>query len=223
MAILRCVLVFIFLISGIATRLQAEIVAPDKIDLGKLLRVSTPDDADLFFWSVPDGIDYEASIDNKKLVCTGLAGTYKFQLTSFRIDWDNHKVTPLPQSMKIVVIGEAKPPTPPVPPPIPLVGTAKEVYEWGMSVAVNRDLANRLSVNYKTIATKYNNMEVTVAQALEELRILNNKVLDTRDKKDAWSVFGSRLEEKMNNAWPMEKTVLVKMLEDISLGLSYVK
>jgi hypothetical protein len=200
-----------------------EIVAPEKSDVGKLIPITCTDEADIYIWGVPEGIDYRAIDNNKELICTGLEGVYKFQLTTIKVDWDTKKITQLPQQNKLVIIGKG---LPPVPPPIPepvLTGLAKEVYQWGKAVENHRGLASGLSTNYKAIATKYAGMTVTIEQAMNQLRDLNNKVLDVREKKDAWAVFGSRLEEKLTAAWPMDKPTFVKFLNDVALGLSYVK
>ena len=88
---------------------------------------------------------------------------------------------------------------------------------------INRECATPISKNYSTVADKYNKMELTVQQAFDELRKLNNAVLDTREEKDSWAVFGSRLEEKLNSVWPMDKAATVRFLQDVALGLSHVK
>ena len=205
-----------------------EIKAPEKSDVGKLIPIVCTDEADIYIWGVPEGIDYIAIDDNKELICTGLEGVYKFQLTTIKVDWDTKKITQLPQQSKLIIIGKGLPPVPPTPPTPPtpkpvLTGLAKEVYGWGQAVQTHRDLAQGLGANYKTIGAKYAGMTVTIEQAMNQLRDLNNKVLDAREKKDAWAVFGSRLEEKLTAAWPMDKPTFVKFLNDVSLGLSYVK
>jgi hypothetical protein len=207
-----------------------EITCPDKVEVGKLLVVECTDVADVFIWNVPDGIDYVAIDGNKKLVCAGLEGTYRFGLVAIKIDWDTKAVVPSNQQTKVVTIGKGLPPVPPVPdpdkPPLPpapvLTGLAKDVYDWGMASSA-KDKGAELSKNYGLICTKYGKGEVTVEQAFNQLRELNNKTLNTRELKDSWAVFGSRLEEKLNAAWPMQKDVLTDFLKAVSLGLSYVK
>lgn len=216
------IVVFYFVICANA---WGEIVAPEKTDLGKLIPITSTDNADIFIWSVPDGLDFMAIEGNKKLICTGLEGSYKVQLTTITIDWTTKQITQSPQQSKMVMIGKGAPPDPvdPVVPDPVLTGVAKEVYDWSKTVATHRDCAKELSGNYKTIAAKFASMTVTIEQAMTQLRELNNKVLDTREEKDAWAVFGSRLEEKLNSVWPMEKTLFVSFLNEVSLGLSYVK
>lgn len=205
-----------------------EIVAPEKAEVGKLIPISSAEDADIYIWAIPEGIDSLLMSNNKELVCTGLEGIYKFQLTTVKLDWDMQTYIVSPLQSKLIVIGKVVPPVPPTPPPPPtpepvLTGLAKDVYGWGKEIENHRNLSSGLSANYKTVATKYAGMTLTIEQAMTQLRDLNNKVLDAREKKDAWAVFGSRLEEKLTVAWPMNKPTFVKFLNDVSLGLSFVK
>ena len=217
------------LVVGWANQGWSEIKCPERIDVGKLLTVEATDEANIFIWSVPEGIDYVAIDGNRKLICTGLEGSYKFQLTTIKVDWDTKQLTQSPQQMKTVVIGKAVPPKPepdkpdPVNPDPVLSGLAKEVYDWAKTVTSYRELGVKLSDNYLAVGAKYAASEITLEQAMEELRGLNGKVLDTREKKDSWAIFGSRLEEKMVAGWPMEKEKFVALLKDVATGLSYVK
>lgn len=196
---------------------QAEIVCPDNVVIGEKLVVKTSDQADIYLWQIPDAIQFEALPGNTELHCWGKVGKYKFGLVTLKIDWEAHKVIQGPQQYKELTITEGSTP------PVPLTGFAKEVYDWGMAVPINRECATPISKNYSTVADKYNKMELTVQQAFDELRKLNNAVLDTREEKDSWAVFGSRLEEKLNSVWPMDKAATVRFLQDVALGLSHVK
>lgn len=219
---LLCLWVWIIL----AVPVWGGIVAPEKSEVGKLIPISCTDEADIFIWGIPEGIDYRAIDNNRELICTGLEGVYKFQLTIIKMDWEQKKFTQLTLPAKLILIGKVGPPQPPPPPPTPepaLTGLAKEVYAWGKSVEKYRKYGKDLSENYKTVSIKYAGMTVTIEQAMVQLRELNNKVLDAREKKDDWAIFGSRLEEKLTTAWPMDKPTFVKFLNDVSLGLSYIK
>jgi len=201
---------------------MGEITGPQQLDMGKLLVVKCTDTADVFMWTVPEGIDGVFVDGNKEFHGAGLAGTYKFQLTTLTIDWDNRKITQSPTQTYTVVIGTPKPPDPVNPQP-DLTGLAKDIYVWASGVSAHKYLAVKLSSNYKQVATRYQKAEITVEQALEAIRTLNNQTLDNQEKRDAWAVFGSRLEDKMSSAWPMDKNTMVKFLNDVALGLSYVK
>jgi len=216
------------LVAGWVSVGWSDIQAPEKVEVGKLLPVVATDDADIFIWSVPDGIDFVAIDGNKKLICTGLEGSYKFQLTTIKINWDTKQLTQSPQQTKVITIGKGLPPVPPPDDPVDpvdpaLTGFAKEVYGWAKTVTGHRSLGVRLSDNYLTVSVKYGASELTLEQAMEELRTLNGKVLDSREKKDSWAIFGSRLEEKMLAGWPMTKEQFVNLLNDVALGLSHVR
>lgn len=216
-----------------------EIIAPDQIELGKLLKVTADNDADIFIWSIPSDIDYEVLEGNKKVICTGLEGSYKFELTTIKVDWDNKTFIQSPLQRKVIKIGSGVPPVPPpippvppvppVPPPIPpdpinpLTGIAKDVYDWSMLVpSDNRSAARELSNNYQDIATDLKELGLTIEQSLNELRRLNNQVLDTKEKKNAWVVVGSKLQARMELTWPMTKEEFIGFLEQVSLGFSSV-
>lgn len=213
------VLAIVLLLTSIC---YGQIVGPEKVDLGQKIEVGIDPgvDVNLIFWTIPKGVDYVALDGNKKLYCWANVGSYEFVLNAAKINWEEHTVTQLPQATYTLVVGTPTPPTPPGP---DLDGLALEVYQWGMMVQSNRELASALSDNYKSVSQKLKGIELTIEQALDQLREQNNKILNTQAKKDAWAVFGSRLQSKMESSWPMSREVFAGFLLDVSYGLSYVK
>lgn len=205
---------------------HAEIVGPEKVEEGQLIDLTVTDVADIFIWQLSEGLDSRFFDGNKRVVASGKKGTYRFTLTCAKVNWEAKTVEQLPTLVKVVTVG-AKPDDPDDPdnPPIPvpdLTGFAKEVYGWAMQSS-NRGDAVALSANYANVAKQYNDNMLTVEQAMDLLRKTNNEILNTREKKDAWAVFGSRLEERLSSGWPMDKDKLVAFLNDVAKGLSYVK
>lgn len=202
---------------------NGQIVGPDNVDVGRkvVLKVAEDVDVNLIFWSIPKGIEYEATDNNRTLFIWGNVGTYDFILNAAKIDWESQTVIQIPQALHTLTIGTPEPPTPPDP---DLEGVALECYQWGMSVdSEYRRYAVPLASNYMTVGKQLKNLELTVEQALQELRDNNNEVLDTQAKKDAWSSFGTKLQNKMQSSWPMNREIFAAFLADVGLGLSYVK
>jgi hypothetical protein len=219
-------LVGLLLILCLVGQGKGEIQGLERQDVGKLVTLTATDDAQIFIWSIPDGVDFQAIEENRKVILTALEGSYKISLTTIKVNWETKQLTQSPQQSKVISFGKGLPPVPPVPPvpPTPdLKGLAKEVFDWASSVKEFRELGVKLSDNYLAVSLKYAASELTLEKAMDELRTLNGKVLDTREKKDAWAVFGSRLSERMTISWPMEKEKFVAFLNDVALGLNHVK
>jgi len=209
---------------------NADLIGPTEIAVGKKIVLQCDDQVDLIFWSLPTNLEAEIVEKNTKVFLWGNVGKYAIVCNVVTLDWEQKQVLDQKQYQHVLTItGDTPTPIPPDPPDPPtpnpdLSGLSKDIYEWAMAVDnPYRSKANQLSDNYLSISVKLDQMEVTVPQALEELRALNNAVLNTRELKDAWAVFGSRLQERMVSEWPMERVVFVKFLEDISKGLAHVK
>lgn len=224
--LVKMALILLIVILLLASWCNAEITGPDKVGEGKLIELLVTDEADIFIWQVSDGLDVRYLDGNKRVIATGLKGVYRLTLTCAKVDWEAKTVQQLPTMVKVVTVGDVEPVDPvdpPTPPPVNnLTGFAKEIFEWGM-LSTNKGDALALSTNYANVAKQYGDSLVTVEQAMDLLRKTNNEILNTREKKDAWSVFGSRLEERLSSLWPMEKDKLVGFLNDVAKGLSYVK
>lgn len=210
---------------------HAEIVGSEKVEEGQLIDLTVTDVADIFIWQLSEGLDSRFFDGNKRVVASGKKGTYRFTLTCAKVNWEAKTVEQLPTLVKVVTVGASKPdpddpdPVDPDDPPNPvpdLTGFAKEVYSWAMQSSSKGD-AVALSANYANVAKQYGDNVLTVEQAMDLLRKTNNEILNTREKKDAWAVFGSRLEERLSSGWPMGKDKLVAFLNDVAKGLSYVK
>ena len=202
----------------------AQIKGNEKIDIGGKIDLKIEGEWDIIFWSVSDEVEFETFDSNARLLAwTGSKEQVLiFDANVVKLDWERQKVTDQQSFRHRITVGVPVPPIPPVPPD--LTGLAKDVFNWSMAVSsVYRSKANQLSVNYSNVAKRYADMELTLEQALEEIRKGNNSILSTQQEKDAWAVFGSRLQGEMSNRWPMDRVTFVKFLNDVAKGLSYVK
>lgn len=215
--LLTCLLLFI------PYQSLAQVNGPSDIELGKKIVLTVEDDFDLLFWSIPNELEYESIDNNKTLFLWGKVGAYQIQLNGVKLDWENKTVKEQKQYRhELNIVDDDKPPKPNPDPD--LTGLQKDVFDWATQTVdkAYQSAASGLSDNYLSVATQLEGVELTIEQALEELRTLNNGVLDSQAKKDAWAVFGSRLQQAMVNAWPMNREEMVVFLKDVSIGLEYV-
>lgn len=205
---------------------NAQIKGEQSIEVGGKIDLKIEGQWDLIFWITPEDIEFETFDNNIRLL--GWTGskeqTVYFTANVAKLDWDNKTVDEQQTLRHKVVIGKPTPPPPPIPPDPDLTGLAKDVFNWASAVdSTYRVKASALSQNYKSVADQLNNVELTIEQALDEIRKGNNEILNNQQAKDAWAVFGSRLQSAMSDSWPMNRVQFVTFLNSVALGLSKVE
>lgn len=189
--------------------------------------VKIAQEGELFFWTVPDGWDYEEQGPDL-LVKSAPVGEASVRVRVVTIDWDARKMIQASGEVKLVIGGLPAPPGPnPTPdkPDVPgdcggKTGRAKEVCGWLKTVPEkSRGPQAKLSAMFAELGEGLDRGRwINYSESNAWFREQQQAIL-TPDVRDDWAVFGSRVSQALAPLAQSPRSEVIQFYRDVSEGL----